>query len=1117
LPELSLNYIYELYDDVVEGYMSDIEYNSVEAYMSKQEYYYSLATAFGDAQWHHEFMDSELAWELTTGEGVVIAIIDSGIDIDHPKFTGRILPNSYNAYTDKIGLAYVRDDHSRSHGTHVAGIAAAAMQGDSSICGIAPDASILAIKATMPDTGYLLTETWVRGLNYAVENGAHIVNMSFGSAYSGGSNALEQNAIASAVARGVTIVCSAGNAHDNHAGYPAAYPESLAIAALGENGLLASYSNTGPEIDVAAPGSLIYSTVTGGYNYLSGTSMASPNVTGVAALIKSRHPEYTPEQIRDVLRRTARKASLAEKDERYGYGLLNAYTAALGDDATLYTVTFDFNDGVRVPFKIQSVKGIKLARPYHPIREGYVFGGWFTAPAGGDAFDFSTRISADITLYAKWGMALQGMFCYEFPDPGFCNEVLDFVSGADNDKTPMSFMTADDFALLAKCGSINIANRDVQSLRGIACFTGLSSLNCSNNRLTELDLSENRQLTVLDCSGNLLTELDLATNMSLRELYCSFNSITKLDVSKNNELRFLNCSYTMLEKLDVSGNPMLQLLNCNFNHLTELDVSGNPIIQRLECFENMLVKLDVTGTSRLRYLYCEYNRLTELDVSDSLNLLWFTCFNNQLKEMDLSNQQKIDMILCQNNQLSKLIIPQDSQLDWLLCQNNHLTELDLVNNTSLSLLYCYHNFFKSTDYVKGWQLNRLLYLGQTFLFAPQYTGQPPVGAEITPYFTDPYFLAAVREITSIAVGPIFDYDVCSIVNLNIASKNIADLAGIECFANLTRLECQNNRLTSLDISSNTALTYLNCSYNDMKTPADVNGWEQQNLKLGSSFIFYLQNSQHLVETPIITKQPANITVGLGGVATLTVEAEVSQGILSYQWYGQSNILPIPILGETNSTYTAPTNVIGTKRYYCQVTNTDDAAIGSQTASAISNLVTVTVTAEPPPGYNITGLVKTYSPKHETTLQLYSSGAVPGETTSTYTTYISAAKSGSGQSEQNFSFAGVEPGTYTLVISKPAHADFIVHNIVVENQDVDLKADKRPEVQLMTLRCGDINGDGNINNSDLTILWRQGNYNRSAEAADEPLCDLNGDGLINNIDLTILWLAYNYNRGAIEIF
>jgi M6 family metalloprotease-like protein len=165
-------------------------------------------------------------------------------------------------------------------------------------------------------------------------------------------------------------------------------------------------------------------------------------------------------------------------------------------------------------------------------------------------------------------------------------------------------------------------------------------------------------------------------------------------------------------------------------------------------------------------------------------------------------------------------------------------------------------------------------------------------------------------------------------------------------------------------------------------------------------------------------------------------------------------------------------------------------------------------AEAQAGVNVSGLVKTYNPTKPTNLVLQG-------TNNTYPATI-AGESGAGQREQGFNFSGVEPGTYTLIITKDAHTKFTVHNIVVAGRDVDLTQDGRPDVRLMTLRCGDINGDGNINNSDLTIMWQQANYNRSTSAAANKLCDLNGDGFINNIDLTILWLAYNYNRGEIEI-
>ncbi|MDR2713144.1 MAG: dockerin type I domain-containing protein, partial [Clostridiales bacterium] len=162
------------------------------------------------------------------------------------------------------------------------------------------------------------------------------------------------------------------------------------------------------------------------------------------------------------------------------------------------------------------------------------------------------------------------------------------------------------------------------------------------------------------------------------------------------------------------------------------------------------------------------------------------------------------------------------------------------------------------------------------------------------------------------------------------------------------------------------------------------------------------------------------------------------------------------------------------------------------------------------GVSLSGKVKSNNPTKPLTIRLMKDGktiayektiAVPGDF---------------AQTEQIFTFEGVAPGIYDLVITKAAHSQFSVLAIVIDNEDLDLTLDSRPEVQLMVLRCGDINGDGLINDADLTILWRAGNYNKKADEAENSRCDLDGDGLINDADLTILWLAYNYNRGAIVI-
>ncbi|MCL1874229.1 MAG: dockerin type I domain-containing protein [Clostridiales bacterium] len=158
---------------------------------------------------------------------------------------------------------------------------------------------------------------------------------------------------------------------------------------------------------------------------------------------------------------------------------------------------------------------------------------------------------------------------------------------------------------------------------------------------------------------------------------------------------------------------------------------------------------------------------------------------------------------------------------------------------------------------------------------------------------------------------------------------------------------------------------------------------------------------------------------------------------------------------------------------------------------------------------VSGKIKSYNPTDPTTIQLMKGKNI------IYTATISKTEN-SGQVEQEFTFAKVAPDNYDLVINKAAHTKFTVQNLIVGAEGLDLTENSCPEVQLMTLRCGDINSDGLINDADLTILWREGNYNRKAIEAENSLCDLNGDGLINDADLTILWLTYNYNRGAIVI-
>ncbi|MDR0490701.1 MAG: dockerin type I domain-containing protein, partial [Oscillospiraceae bacterium] len=198
-----------------------------------------------------------------------------------------------------------------------------------------------------------------------------------------------------------------------------------------------------------------------------------------------------------------------------------------------------------------------------------------------------------------------------------------------------------------------------------------------------------------------------------------------------------------------------------------------------------------------------------------------------------------------------------------------------------------------------------------------------------------------------------------------------------------------------------------------------------------------------------------------------------------------------------------------------------ARIGTVTISVIGFankvLLTKTITViqagmeggDTPSGSKVIGKIKSYNPKNPITIRLLKNGKVA------YTATIQSG-AGYGQAEQSFTIPGVAPGTYSLVITKPAHTKFTVQTVVVGGEDVDLEQDGRPEVRLMSLLCGDINGDGMINNADLAILWMSYNYNRATGNASNPLCDLDGDGMVNSADLAILWMSHNYNRGEVIV-
>jgi len=310
-------------------------------------------------QWHLNQVNAQAAWDLVgDASDVVIAIIDNGVDLDHPDLYPILWTNTaerngqagldddQNGYVDDVYGWNAYDGNgnpnapvnvtSRDHGTHCAGIAAAAHNNRIGVSGVAPGARIMAIRA---GRGNQISNA-VEGLIYAADNGANVISMSF----SGGSESVfEYDAIRYAIASGAVLVAASGNEGSVQASYPAAYPGVIAVAATDIDNRVAGFSNTGSWVDIAAPGVDILSTVIDGYGYNTGTSMATPLVAGIVALILAMEPDASPEQVKSRLLQCSPRLPFAPLA---GYPLMmaDAWRTALANRPIVLVHGHEVND-----------------------------------------------------------------------------------------------------------------------------------------------------------------------------------------------------------------------------------------------------------------------------------------------------------------------------------------------------------------------------------------------------------------------------------------------------------------------------------------------------------------------------------------------------------------------------------------------------------------------------------------------------------------------------------------------------------------------------------------------------------------------------------------------------
>lgn len=397
-----------------------LDYNNFETVEENTEFVedaevranYQVNDPMYPQQTYLDYLNIGDTWNITLGadsnsEKVTVAIIDTGIDTDHPEFydaegNSIISTSSYDATNDKVvdqyDISVIEDTD--GHGTAVAGVLAAQMN-DAGIVGVSPEVKLLVIKCETDGTGkFKSSADIVFALYYAIEQDADIINMSLGGT---GSTDMSR-ALQLAVDSNIICVAAAGNDGTSAPHYPAAYDTVIGVGALEDDSWeIAGYSNYGVNSDIMAPGTVLTAAIGGEYTYKNGTSMSAPMVSAAAALYVSQNKYVTYEELKADLLAAGKDLGDLGEDTYYGFGALDikAFVCEEKGAITYDYCTQDFETDKQIFVRQHTIQTVP-----EPERENIIFDDWYYDKAYTRVFDYdawyTTEFVEDVTLYAKW-------------------------------------------------------------------------------------------------------------------------------------------------------------------------------------------------------------------------------------------------------------------------------------------------------------------------------------------------------------------------------------------------------------------------------------------------------------------------------------------------------------------------------------------------------------------------------------------------------------------------------------------------------------------------------------------------------------------------------------------
>ena len=599
---------------------------------------YTVTDGYYNQQDYINYLHVGDAWSSYRGNGVTVAVIDTGIDTDHPEFAGRISEKSYNATEDKIVKDYllagdVYDwsliEDEQGHGTAVTGVISAAMNGEG-VVGVAPEVTIIVIKAECDANGnFLRSSDLVFGLYYAIEAGADVVNMSFGVYFT--------NPFASplrlAVDSDILCVAAAGNDGTTALMYPAADPNCIAVGALAQDSWeLAAYSNYGENVNIVAPGTTFTTQKGGGYGIMNGTSLAAPIVAGAMALLKQQNRWIEFSEAQELLYASTYDLGSLGEDFYYGYGALDV-AALLTEQRG--TVTFNYlTDEIEETTQV-FIRNHTLQNLPEPDRNFCVFDGWYYDIYCTEEVEwYADEWTSDLTLYAKWANEDDGVpYTYVTLDDGTI-EIRSYTGHR-------RYITIPDIIDEKPVTSIGDFAFDGQSrLRQVTLPSGLKKIgdyafyNCNN--LLDMTFPDG------------VTEIgDYAFYNTVRLSQVAFGSGSKLESVGNFAFGFSG-----LTRFDIPAK-LTSVNGSAFYGATKLrDIFVARENTAFRSFDGVLA--DATGALLVAYPAAKGMSYTLPDVVTEIGAYAFACA--RLTEVDLNNAQKIGEAAFTGSSLEELTL-----------------------------------------------------------------------------------------------------------------------------------------------------------------------------------------------------------------------------------------------------------------------------------------------------------------------------------------------------------------------------------------------------------------------------------------------------------------------------